>query len=54
MGLGTDVWPQCTTLDNRYPRECMPARIEEEDPEDIDKVNQEKFNKLPRNGPPPM
>ena len=54
MGPGTDVWPQCASLDNRYPRECMPAMMEEEDPEDLDNVNQEKSTKPPRNGPPPV
>ena len=32
----------------------MPAMMEEEDPEDLDNVNQEKSTKPPRNGPPPV
>lgn len=56
MGPGTEMWPpHCTSLDHTYPsRECMPAMIEDEDPEDLDNVSQTKFNKPPRNGPPPV
>lgn len=54
MGPETDVWPHCTSLDHRYSGECMPAMIEDEDPEDLDNVSQAKFNKPPRNGPPPV
>ncbi|CAH1437112.1 unnamed protein product [Lactuca virosa] len=52
MGPGTDVWPHCTSLDNRHSRECMPAMIEDEDPEDFDHLSETKFAKPPRNGPP--
>ncbi|XP_071706835.1 probable protein phosphatase 2C 47 [Rutidosis leptorrhynchoides] len=54
MGPETDVWPHCTSLDHTYSRECMPAMIEDEDPEDLDNMSQPKFNKPPRNGPPPV
>ncbi|KVI08710.1 Protein phosphatase 2C [Cynara cardunculus var. scolymus] len=53
MGPGTDVWPHCTSLDNGYSRECMPAMIEDEEPDDdLDNVTQPNYAKPPRNGPP--
>lgn len=56
MGPGTDVWPHCTSLDNNNKNsiECMPSMIEDEDPDDLDNVNQAKITKPPRNGPPPV
>lgn len=49
MGPGTDVWPQCTSLDNGYSKECAPTMEEDEEPEDSDNINQPKASKPPRN-----
>ncbi|KVH88229.1 Protein phosphatase 2C [Cynara cardunculus var. scolymus] len=49
MGPGTDVWPQCTSLDIGYSKECAPAMEEDEEPEDSDNINQPKAAKPPRN-----
>ncbi|KAI3781324.1 hypothetical protein L2E82_11335 [Cichorium intybus] len=52
MGPGTDVLPQCTSLDNGYSKECVPSMEEDDDLEDSDNINQSKASKPPRNYQP--
>lgn len=49
MGPGTDVWPQCASLDNRYLKECVaPVEDDDDEAEDSDNVNQPNAAKPPR------
>ncbi|KAL4572623.1 hypothetical protein LXL04_019403 [Taraxacum kok-saghyz] len=52
MGPGTDVLPQCTSLENGYSKECVPPMEEDDEPEDSDNINQPKAAKPPRNYQP--
>ncbi|XP_023770373.1 probable protein phosphatase 2C 47 [Lactuca sativa] len=55
MGPGTDVLPQCTSLENGYSKECVPVNSMEDDDdeaEDSDNINQSKAAKPPRNYQP--
>ncbi|KAL8251539.1 hypothetical protein R6Q59_035232 [Mikania micrantha] len=52
MVPGTDVWPQCTSLDNAYLKERVsPMEDDDDEPEaeDSDDVNQSNAAKPPRN-----